>query len=177
VLIYGKYEIQVLDLRRQPHLRRRPGRRRAPGQHRRSLNASRPPGERQTYDHHLGRAAHLGPDAGKLKRKKAYATVLHNGAIVQNHTELYGSTPYRALGNDDKPMPPKGGIYLYEHHNPRALPQHPGFRRWARAKQGAAVTGLSGPIRKREGMSNHPLFFLKFRLISPCCGEKGRWSR
>lgn len=114
VLIYGKYEIQVLDSYNNPTYA--DGQASAVyGQTPPLVNASRPPGEWQTYD--IIWEGPLWDDAGKLT-KKAYVTVLHNGVIVQNHTELYGNTPYRALGNYDKPMPPKGGIYLYEHHNP-----------------------------------------------------------
>ena len=44
-----------------------------------------------------------------------------NDAVTQGDTdrrELHGDTRYRAVGNYDKPHPPKGFIELYEHGNP-----------------------------------------------------------
>jgi len=79
------------------------------------VNASRPPGEWQTYD-----IIFEGPrwDAQGKLLKKAYLTVLHNGLIVHNRRELHGNTVYRGVGNYDKPHPEKGFIELYEHGNP-----------------------------------------------------------
>jgi hypothetical protein len=53
------------------------------------VNASRKPGEWQSYDI-IFTAPRFAED-GKLA-KPAYATILHNGVLVQNHTELKGST-------------------------------------------------------------------------------------
>ena len=55
------------------------------------VNASRKPGEWQTYDI-IWNAPRFGDD-GKIA-KPAYVTVLHNGVLVQNHTELQGDTPF-----------------------------------------------------------------------------------
>ena len=55
------------------------------------VNASRKPGEWQTFDIAFT-APRFGKD-GKLL-KPAYVTVLHNGVLVQNHTEVLGNTFY-----------------------------------------------------------------------------------
>lgn len=53
------------------------------------VNASRKPGEWQTYD-----VVFMAPkfDAQGKLLKPAYMTVLHNGVLVQNHAKLLGST-------------------------------------------------------------------------------------
>ncbi|MDB6155523.1 MAG: hypothetical protein JWL90_3976 [Chthoniobacteraceae bacterium] len=114
VNIFGRYEIQVLDSYNNPTYA--DGQASAIyGQKPPLVNASRPPGEWQTYD--IIWEAPLWDENKKLV-KKAYVTVLHNGVVVHHRQELYGSTPYRALGNYDSPQPPKGYIELYEHGNP-----------------------------------------------------------
>ncbi len=55
------------------------------------VNASRKPGEWQTYDI-IWEAPKFDPQ-GKLL-KPAYVTVLHNGVVVQNHFELTGGTSF-----------------------------------------------------------------------------------
>jgi hypothetical protein len=55
------------------------------------VNASRKPGEWQTYDI-VFEAPRFDRD-GKLL-KPAYVTVLHNGVLVQNHTQIKGQTHY-----------------------------------------------------------------------------------
>jgi len=55
------------------------------------VNASRKPGEWQSYDI-VFTAPRFDPE-GKLLRP-AYVTVLHNGVLVQNHTEVLGPTHY-----------------------------------------------------------------------------------
>lgn len=86
----GKYEIQVLDSydnktyfegQAASVYNQRPP----------MVNVSRKPGEWQTYD--IIFTTPRWDDAGKLT-KPAFVTVLHNGVIVQNHTELKGTTPY-----------------------------------------------------------------------------------
>ncbi len=78
------------------------------------VNASRKPGEWQTYNI-IYHAPIFGED-GKVK-KKATITVLHNGVLIQDHAEVYGPTThepifpiYRKHG--------KGPIILQDHGNP-----------------------------------------------------------
>jgi hypothetical protein len=113
VNIFGRYEIQILDSYGNETYA--DGQCAAIyGQKPPLVNASRPPGEWQTYD-----IIWEGPrwDGDKVTRK-ARATVLHNGAVVHHGTELYGGTPYHALGNYNRPHPPTGSIELFEHGNP-----------------------------------------------------------
>ena len=60
-------------------------------QHPPLVNASRKPGEWQTYDV-IWTAPRFNPD-GTL-RTPAYVTAFHNGVLVQNHFELKGETRY-----------------------------------------------------------------------------------
>jgi hypothetical protein len=55
------------------------------------VNASRKPGEWQTYDI-VFTAPHFAEDGSV--RKPAHVTVFHNGVVVQNHTEIQGETFY-----------------------------------------------------------------------------------
>ena len=114
VNIYGMYEIQVLD---SYNNKTYPDGQASAiyGQYPPLVNASRPPGEWQTYD--IIWEAPRWDEGGKLV-KKAHASVLHNGVLVHHDRELFGRTGHRMFGNYDKPMPPKGFIQLYEHGNP-----------------------------------------------------------
>ncbi len=78
------------------------------------VNASRKPGEWQTYDIAFT-APRFGPD-GKVE-KPAYVTVFHNGVLVQNHTEILGSTHYDRL-NEYAKHPEKEPLVLMYHGNP-----------------------------------------------------------
>ena len=71
-------------------------------QHPPMVNASRKPGQWQTYD-----IIWEGPrfdKQGKLL-KPAYATVLHNGVVVQNHFELTGPTSWFRRSRNIRRMP------------------------------------------------------------------------
>jgi hypothetical protein len=89
-LMGGKYEIQVLDsYNNKTYFEGQAAsvyNQRPP-----MVNASRKPGEWQSYD--IIFTAPRWDDSGNLT-KPAYVTVLHNGVVVQNHTELKGTTPY-----------------------------------------------------------------------------------
>ncbi len=90
IYLMGKYEVQILDsyenatyfdgqagsiYKQWPPL----------------VNATRPPGEWQTYD--IIFKAPRFDDQGEVV-SPAYLTLLHNGVVVQNHTELKGGTFY-----------------------------------------------------------------------------------
>ncbi len=89
-LMGARYEIQVLDSYQNPTY---PEGSAASVYNQRPpmVNASRKPGEWQTYDI-IFTAPRWGKD-GKLT-KPAFVTVLHNGVLVQNHTEIRGNTYY-----------------------------------------------------------------------------------
>ena len=114
VNIFGTYEIQVLDSY-QNETYADGGAGSLYGQYPPLVNASKPPGEWQTYD-----IIFEGPrwdESGKNTRK-ASVTVLHNGVVIHNKTEAFGATGHRNFGNYDKPGRTRGPIELYEHGNP-----------------------------------------------------------
>jgi hypothetical protein len=92
VFLMGRYEVQVLDSYR--HTTYPDGQAASLyGQFPPLVNASRPPGEWQTYDI-IFRAPRFDA-AGKLTRA-ARITVLHNNVLVQDNVELMGPTAHRA---------------------------------------------------------------------------------
>lgn len=78
------------------------------------VNASRKPGEWQTYDIFFT-APHFDAD-GKLQ-KPAYVTVVHNGVLVQNHTEILGRTLFDRANTYTKHAE-KEPLELMYHGNP-----------------------------------------------------------
>ena len=78
------------------------------------MNASRKPGEWQTYDI-LWTAPRFGAD-GKVTTP-AYVTILHNGVLVQNHVELFGATGHRNAPGYTA-HGPTGPIALQDHGDP-----------------------------------------------------------
>ena len=112
VLILGRYEIQVLDSFNNSTYP--DGQASAIyGQTPPLVNASRGPGQWQTYD--IIFEAPRWED-GKLV-KKAYVTVLHNGIVVHHRLEILGTTGHQIAPVYGKPQE-KGAIHLYEHGNP-----------------------------------------------------------
>src|SRR5690606_7600090 len=88
----GRYEVQVLDSYQNRTYA--DGQAAALyGQHPPLVNASRAPGEWQTYD-----IIFRGPrfDAAGTLLRPAFVTVIHNGVLVQDHRELTGPTANRA---------------------------------------------------------------------------------
>ena len=108
----GTYEIQVLDCYENQTY---PDGQTAAlyGQWPPLVNACRKPGEWQSYD--IVFEAPRWKD-GKVETP-AYATVLHNGVLVQNHRPLFGGTTHRQIV-PYKDHGPKGQIGLQDHGNP-----------------------------------------------------------
>jgi len=78
------------------------------------VNATRPPGEWQTYD--IIFTAPRFYDDRSLK-SPAYFTVIHNGVVVQNHVELQGATYWHKPPEYNK-HDLTGPIHLQNHGNP-----------------------------------------------------------
>lgn len=113
VMFFGRYEIQVLDS--YQNLTYADGHAAAIyGQYPPLVNASRPPGEWQSYD--ILFTAPRFKDDGSVETP-AYATVLHNGVVVHNHAALLGPMAFRALPHY-RAHGPKGPILLQDHGNP-----------------------------------------------------------
>lgn len=112
VFLFGRYEIQVLDCYQNPTYA--DGATGAIyGQHPPLVNACRPPGEWQTYDI-IFNVPHF-DDNGHLLTP-AYATVIQNGVVVQNHQAIRGETNWRVPGTYT-PVGPTGPIALQYHNN------------------------------------------------------------
>jgi hypothetical protein len=112
VFLLGKFEVQVLDSYQNPTY---PDGQAAAmyGQFPPLVNASRPPGEWQTYD--IVFTAPRFRD-GKLDAP-AVATVFHNGIVVHHATAFWGATAHKQI----LPYTPdlaKGPIALQDHSNP-----------------------------------------------------------
>jgi hypothetical protein len=113
VYLMEKYEVQILD----SYVNKTYFDGQAAGIYKQKppmVNCCRKPGEWQTYDI-VFNAPRFG-EGGRLV-KPGYVTVLQNGVLVQNHTELLGSTFYDQPPKYE-PHPPKGRILLQFHHNP-----------------------------------------------------------
>jgi hypothetical protein len=112
VFLFNRYEIQVLDSYDNPSYA--DGQASAIyGQFPPLVNATRKPGEWQTYD-----IIFTGPRfKGDEVETPAYATVLHNGVVVHNHVKLLGPMAYRQLPKYT-PHGPKGPISFQDHGNP-----------------------------------------------------------
>jgi len=113
VFLMGLYEIQVLDSYKNKTYA--DGQASAVyGQYPPLVNASRPPGQWQSYD-----IVFHGPrfdTAGKLTRP-AHVAVLHNGVLVQDNVELSGPTAHKARPPYSS-QPEKLPLALQDHDNP-----------------------------------------------------------
>ena len=114
ILIFGLYEIQVLDCVDNPtYADGTVGA--LYGQHPPLVNASRKPGQWQVYDI-IFTAPSFKPD-GSVETP-ASATILLNGVLVQNHEAFLGSVVWRDLAKYQKNGPTKGPIVLQDHGDP-----------------------------------------------------------
>ncbi|HEV3139822.1 MAG TPA: DUF1080 domain-containing protein, partial [Vicinamibacterales bacterium] len=113
VFLLGAFEVQVLDSYRNPTY---PDGQAAAmyGQFPPLVNASRPPGEWQSYD--IAFTAPRMTAAGALD-KPAVVTVFHNGIVVHNATPFWGPTAHRKI-NPYTPATVKGPIALQDHGDP-----------------------------------------------------------
>jgi len=112
VLIFGRYEVQVLDSYENKTY---PDGQAASiyGQYPPLVNASRKPGEWQAYD-----IIFTAPRfEGTRLVKPAYETVFHNGVMVHNHAEVIGPMVHRAVASYT-PHGPKGPLAFQDHGNP-----------------------------------------------------------
>jgi hypothetical protein len=114
ILMNGIYEVQVLDSYNNPTY---PDGQAGGiyGQTPPLVNASKPPGQWQTYD--LVFESPRWDANGKLV-KKAAVTLFHNGVLLHNRREYTGTTPHQQVGNYNKPHDPEMFIQLQDHHNP-----------------------------------------------------------
>ncbi|MGH9898369.1 MAG: 3-keto-disaccharide hydrolase [Pyrinomonadaceae bacterium] len=113
IYLEGLYEVQVLDsFNSKTYVNGQAGsiyKQYAP-----LANASRLPGEWQTYDIIFHASAF--DEKGKVT-KKARVTVIHNGVLVQDNVEIMGNTSF-----DQPPLytahAPQMPLTLQDHHNP-----------------------------------------------------------
>jgi len=113
IYLQGRYEIQVLDsFENKTYFHGQAGS--VYKQHAPLVNASRPPGEWQSYDiiYHAPRF-----DAAGKVLKPATVTVLHNGVLVQDHVEITGPTGAKGRPKFEAHAL-KQPLELQDHHNP-----------------------------------------------------------
>lgn len=97
VFLQNRYEVQVLD----SYNNRTYSNGQAASiykQHMPLVNASRPPGEWQTYDI-IYKAPVFNKDG--IKIASARITIMHNGILVQDDVEIKGTTPYIGLPQNE----------------------------------------------------------------------------
>ena len=112
VFLQSRYEVQVLDsYKNRTYSNGQAGS--IYKEHIPLVNACRPPGEWQTYDI-IYTAVRFNED-GTVK-SPAYMTVLHNGVLIQNHVEIWGTTAY--IGKHKYTAhPAKMPLHLQDHGN------------------------------------------------------------
>ena len=104
VFLQGRYEIQILDSYKSPtYVNGQAGS--VYKQYIPLVNASRKPGEWQSYDI-IFDAPKFDSDGNKIK--SGYFTVFHNGILIHNHVEILGTTenvgPPKNIAHGDGPI-------------------------------------------------------------------------
>lgn len=113
VFLLGKYEIQVLDSYKNRTYA--DGHAAAIyGQYPPLVNASRRPGEWQTYDIFFVAPRY----EGQKLVSPAYITVVHNGVLAHHRQAIQGPTGHKIVASYDVPHGPKGPVVLQTHVNP-----------------------------------------------------------
>jgi hypothetical protein len=116
VFFMGRYEVQILDSHDNPtYVNGQAGS--IYKQHPPLVNASRPPGEWQTYDI-VFVAPRFAADGSLIS--PARITAFHNGVLVQHNAVLGGPTEYRGPSKY-KPHAGKLPLELQDHGNPVAF--------------------------------------------------------
>ena len=111
--IMGRYEVQVLDSYKNDTYA--DGQAAALyGQYPPLVNAMRPPGQWNVYDVIFHRPRF--DESGKVTQP-ATVTVLHNGVLVQDHSELKGATGHHQAGDYTK-HPDREPLHIQFHGNP-----------------------------------------------------------
>lgn len=114
VIIYGRFEVQVLDsYDNRTYADGQCGA--MYGQFPPLANASKKSGEWQSYD--IVFEAPRWDSDGKLT-KKANVTVIHNGVLLHHKKEFIGEVKHKEVATYGKPFPPHGPIVLQDHGNP-----------------------------------------------------------
>lgn len=112
IFLQERYELQVLDsYESQTYANGQAGS--IYKQHIPLVNATRGPGEWQTYD--IIYTAPVFTDKGQVI-SRARMTVLHNGVLIQNNAEIWGGTEF--IGLPVYNAHGKGAIQLQDHGNP-----------------------------------------------------------
>jgi hypothetical protein len=113
IFLMGKYEVQVLDsYNNETYYNGQAG-----SIYKQSIplvNACLPPGEWQRYDIIFKAPVYNGDGT---KKSPAYVTVIHNGVLIQNHTEILGTTEYIGPPKDIA-HPSRLPLALQDHGNP-----------------------------------------------------------
>lgn len=112
VFFQERYEVQILDnYENRTYSNGQAGS--IYKQHPPLVNACNPPGEWQSYD--IIFTAPIFNEDG-MKIASGYLTVLHNGVLIQNHSEVYGTTEYIGMPKNVKHE--DGAFILQDHGNP-----------------------------------------------------------
>lgn len=115
VFLQGRYEVQILDsYQNRTYSNGQSGA--IYKQYPPLVNASRGPGEWQTYD-----IVFMAPrfDVNGQEVRAGTLTVFHNGVLIQNHREVQGTTEY--IGLPKKIAHVNAPIKLQDHGNPMSF--------------------------------------------------------